>query len=117
MRRVLFHPIADGEQDEIFQWSFQTWGQPQAEDYIRGLHKHLNKLAETPGLWRPLTKRLRLGIETEVQIFVSRYRMHYVFFRKLSDDRLGMLRLIHVRRALPRKLQRELVMMAKEEQP
>lgn len=50
MRRVLFHLIADGEQDEIFQWSFQTWGQRQAEDYIRGLHKHLNELAETPGL-------------------------------------------------------------------
>jgi toxin ParE1/3/4 len=117
MRRVLFHPIADGEQDEIFQWTLQIWGQPQAEAYIRGLHQHLNQLAEMQGLWRPLAKRLSLGIETDVQIFVSRYRVHYIFFRKLSDDRLGVLRFIHVRRELPRKLQRELMRMTKDPLP
>nr|MDH4412711.1 type II toxin-antitoxin system RelE/ParE family toxin [Rhizobium sp.] len=49
MRRVLFHPIADGEQDEIYRWTVANWGQSQADVYIRGLHQHLDQLAETPG--------------------------------------------------------------------
>lgn len=114
MRGVLFHPIADGEQDEIYRWTAAKWGQPHADIYIRGLHQHLDQLAETPGLWRPLAKRLTTRLQTDQQIYVSRYRMHYVFFRKLSDGRLGVLRFINVRRHLPRKLQRELMRMARE---
>jgi toxin ParE1/3/4 len=117
MRQVLFHPIADGEQDEIYRWTVANWGRPQADVYIRGLHRHLDQLVETPGLWRPLSKRLIVRLETDQQIYVSRYRMHYVFFRKLSDNRLGVLRLIEVRRALPKKLQRELMRMTKDLMP
>lgn len=113
MRRVLFHPIADGEQDEIYQWTLKNWGQPQAEAYVRGLHQHLDQLAETPGLWRPLAKRLTIRFDTAHEIYVSRYRRHYVFFRILSDNRLGVLRLLDVRRNLPRKLQRDLMRMTK----
>ncbi len=115
MRRVLFHPIADGEQDEIYRWTVANWGQSQADVYIRGLHQHLDQLAETPGRWRPLAKRVTIRLQTDQQIYVSRYRMHYVFFRKLSDDRLGVLRFIDVRRDLPRKLQRELMRMARDQ--
>jgi plasmid stabilization system protein ParE len=114
MRHVLFHPIADGEQDEIYRWTAVRWGEPQADTYIRGLHNHLDQLAEIPSLWRPLEKRLTLTLNADHQIYVTRYRMHYVFFRKLSDNRLGVLRLIDVRRELPRKLQRELMRMTKD---
>lgn len=114
MSAVLFHPIADGDQDEIYRWTVANWGEGKAADYITGLHAHLERLAQLPGLWRPLSRRLTVLIKTDEPIYVSRYRMHYVFFRRLHDGRLGVLRLIDVRRDFPRKLRRELIQMARD---
>ncbi|MDQ0422935.1 plasmid stabilization system protein ParE [Peteryoungia aggregata LMG 23059] len=114
MGAVLFHPIADGDQDEIYRWTAENWGEGQAVAYLTGLHAHLQLLAQSPGLWRPLSSRLTVLIKTDEPIYVTRYRMHYVFFRRLPEDGLGVLRLFDVRRDMPRKLRRELIQMARD---
>lgn len=114
MGSVLFHPRADRDQDEIYQWTVTKWGEGQAAAYLAGLHAHLKRLAQSPGLWRALSSRLTVLIKTDQPIYVSRYRMHYVFFRKLSEGRLGVLRLIDVRRDMPRNVRTELARLAKD---
>ncbi|MBA4799028.1 MAG: type II toxin-antitoxin system RelE/ParE family toxin [Rhizobiales bacterium] len=114
MAIVLFHPIADRDQDDVYRWTVANWGEDQAAAYITGLHAHLDMLAQSPGLWRPLSSRLSVSIRSDEPIFISRFRIHYVFFRRLSEGRLGVLRLIDVRRDMPRKLRAELKEISKD---
>lgn len=114
MTRYLFHPIADAEQDEIFGFTRDRWGQRQAETYIRELHAHLELLAASRGLWRALPNRLGILIRSDVAIYVSRYQQHYIFFRELPSGAMGILRLIDVRRDMPKKLRVELARIARD---
>lgn len=108
MRQYLFHPIADAEQDEIFLSTRERWGQGQAEFYVDGLHAHLELLAASRGVWRALPNRMGILIRSDVMIYVSRYQRHYIFFRELQSGSMGILRLIDVRRDMPKKLRVEL---------
>ncbi|RKE85827.1 type II toxin-antitoxin system RelE/ParE family toxin [Rhizobium sp. AG855] len=114
MSRYLFHPIADAAQDEIFRSTRERWGQGQAETYIYGLHAHLELLAASRGLWRALPNRMGILIHSKVTIYVSRYRMHYIFFRELPTGAMGILMLVNVRRDMPKKLRVELTRIARD---
>jgi toxin ParE1/3/4 len=114
MRQYLFHPIADAEQDEIFRSTWERWGQHQAEAYIVGLHAHLALTASSRGLWRALPNRMGILIRSDVMIYVSRYQRHYIFFRELPSGSMGILRIIDVRRDMPKKLRVELARIARD---
>jgi toxin ParE1/3/4 len=114
MSYYLFHPIADAEQDEIFRTTRERWGQRQAETYVHGLHTHLALVAASRGLWRALPNRMGILIRSDVVIYVSRYQRHYIFFRDLPSGAIGILRLIDVRRDMPKKLRAELARIARD---
>lgn len=114
MTRYLFHPIADAEQDEIFRFTRDRWGQRQAETYIRELHAHLELLAASRGLWRALPNRMGILIHSDVTLYVSRHQRHYIFFRELPSGSMGILRLVDVRRDMPKKLRADLARIARE---
>jgi toxin ParE1/3/4 len=114
MTRYLFHPIADAEQDEIFRSTRERWGEQQAETYIIGLHAHLAVMAASRGLWRAWPDRLGIPIRSDVEIYVSRYQRHYIFFRQLPSGAMGILRLIDVRRDMPKKLRVQLARIARD---
>ncbi|WP_156378556.1 MULTISPECIES: hypothetical protein [unclassified Rhizobium] len=71
-------------------------------------------MAGSQGLWRALPNRLGILIRSEVVIYVSRYQRHYIFFRELTSDAIGILRLIDVRRDMPKKLRADLARIAGE---
>ncbi|MBB4347084.1 plasmid stabilization system protein ParE [Rhizobium cellulosilyticum] len=54
MAAYLFYTTADAAQDQIWQDTVSTWGEAQAETYIIGLHRHLDKISRHKSLWRRL---------------------------------------------------------------
>jgi len=108
MAGYLFYPPADAAQDRIWQDTVETWGEAQAIRYIQGLHAHLQRLSETPALWRKLPGKLAVPADLKLDAYLSRYERHYVFFRKLSGDRIGILSLLHDRMDVPARLAEDL---------
>ncbi|KQW31413.1 hypothetical protein ASE36_03940 [Rhizobium sp. Root274] len=89
-------------------------GPKASGNLIYELHAHLELMAGSQGLWRALPNRLGILIRSEVVIYVSRYQRHYIFFRELTSDAIGILRLIDVRRDMPKKLRADLARIAGE---
>ena len=78
---------ADGDIQEIAEFSLQRWGMARAEEYILGLHATFRMLAEFPDLGRDAGD-LRPGyrkIETAG---------HLVFYRKMRSGIL-IVRVLH----------------------
>lgn len=80
----------------------------EAQAVIRGLHAHLQTLSETPTLWRKLPGNLAVPADLKLEAYFSHYERRYVFFRKLSGDRIGVLRLLHDRMDVPVRLAEDL---------
>ena len=108
MSGYLFYPAADAAQDRIWRDSVAAWGEAQAIRYIQGLHTHLLTLSQTPALWRKLPARLAVPADLKLDAYFSRYERHYIFFRVLSGDRIGVLSLLHDRMNIPVRLAEDL---------
>ncbi len=84
-----FLPAADRQQDEIWGYTFDTWGEKQADSYIKGLHAALNGAALGKNIWRKLDHpKLR-------NVYFIRYEHHFIFFRIFSNDILGVISILH----------------------
>lgn len=108
MAGYLFFPTADVAQDHIWRDTVEAWGEAQAVRYIEGLHAHLQILSKTPALWRKLPGRLAVPADLKLDAYFSRYERHYVFFRVLSGDRIGVISLLHDRMDVPVRLAEDL---------
>jgi plasmid stabilization system protein ParE len=108
MAGYLFYPPADAAQDRIWNDTVEKWGEAQAIRYVTGLHQHLQFLSETPPLWRKLPGNLAIATDLKVDVYFSHYGRHYVFFRKLSGDRIGVVSILHDRMDVPVRLAEDL---------
>lgn len=97
-----FFPAANYRQDEVWQYTYEQWGQRQADRYIRGLHQMLAKVAEKRLSWRELPEM------QGTSLYFVRYERHYVFFRELSDGVIGVISILHESMDLPRRLREDL---------
>jgi toxin ParE1/3/4 len=104
----VFYPAADAQQDSIWKYTVELWGEAQAVKYINGLHAHLQRLSETKSLWRRLPDRLVVPADLRMKVYCSRYERHYVFFRELPSGKLGIMSVLHDRMDLPVRLIRDL---------
>lgn len=98
---VIFKP-ADETLDEVWQYSLENWGQKKAEEYIEGLFATIQKAASREILWRSLFKQTSLDTQ-----FVK-YQRHYIFFRELEDDLIGVISIIHEKRNIVSVLEKEM---------
>jgi len=105
----LFFPAADKAQDGIWHYTHEKWGQEQAEKYIMGLHEHIQGLADKILFWRTLPESLVVPADLDVQAYFSRYEHHYIFFRELSGDKIGIMSLLHERADVPVRLREDFV--------
>jgi len=103
-----FYPRADAAQDKIWRDTLDTWGEAQAETYIRGLHAHLQRLCENRLIWRRLPQKLAVPSDITRKAYFSRYERHYIFFRELDNGDLGVMSLLHDRMDLPVRLKDDL---------
>lgn len=82
----------------IWQYTSETWGDEQADDYVGGLVSSLSRLVGKRDLWRPVKEKRFSGV------FFVRYRRHCVFFKELTDGSLGVLTILHESMDLPNRL-------------
>jgi toxin ParE1/3/4 len=82
----------------IWEYTADTWGEEQADKYVEGLVAALNDLMKNRDLWRSAKEKRFSGV------FYSRYRHHYIFFKSLTDDSLGVITILHESMDVPNRL-------------
>ncbi|WP_380872456.1 plasmid stabilization protein [Sphingomonas sp. DBB INV C78] len=91
MTTFLVSAIAGQRLDEIFAYTRETWGQDQAETYIRDLFACFERIASRALVWR--TVPAEFGVEG----FYTRCEQHYVYWRILSNGAVGIVTVLHER--------------------
>lgn len=77
--------------DDIYIYTRDTWGEAQAESYIRGLFDRFTAIAERRFLWRPIPA------EFGVDGFVCRHEHHLIYWKLLDDGTVGIVTVLHER--------------------
>ncbi len=75
--------------DEIYRYTRDTWGEAQAEIYITGLFAAFEAIETRGVISKPVPA------EFGVDGFVFRYRRHFVYWRRLSTDEIGIVTVLH----------------------
>ena len=102
MSKYVFFKPANETLDEVWRYSLDNWGQKKAEEYIDGLFAMIQKAASREILWRGLRE------QTNLEVYFVKYQRHYLFFRELEDDLIGIVSIIHERRDIVSVLEKAL---------
>jgi toxin ParE1/3/4 len=84
-------PTASQRLDEIFVYTRDTWGQDQAETYIRGLFACFERITRHDIVSRAIPAAFG------VSGYYCRYEHHYVYWRRLGDGAVGIVTILHER--------------------
>jgi len=87
---------------EIWHYTDKIWGEEQADRYIRGIYKAIEKASENKSLWRIVDHEEIRGI------FFIKYEHHYIFFRELSEGQLGIVSVLYERMDIPNRLKEDI---------
>jgi toxin ParE1/3/4 len=77
--------------DEIYRYTAETWGEAQAERYLRGLFERFEAIAARRFPWRPVVAAF--GVDG----FVCRYEQHLIYWKVLRDGDVGIVTVLHER--------------------
>lgn len=91
-------PSANERIIEIWEYTCDKWGEEQADSYITGLFNKLDEIANARHRWNPIDQ------EVLADVFFAKYRHHFIFFRELSDGRLGVISILHEQMDIPIRL-------------
>ncbi len=86
---------------EIWHYTDQTWGEKQADKYVRGLYNAFEKASSNRYSWRKVEHEDIKGI------FFVRYQHHFIFFRELSKGALGIVNVLHENMDIPNRLKED----------
>ena len=91
MSTVRVQAVAAHRIDEIYSYTKETWGEAQAERYIRGLFARFNAIAARSFPWRPIPADF--GVEG----YVARYEQHLIYWKVLANGDVGIVTVLHER--------------------
>lgn len=114
MPEYLFYPTADKAQDGIWDYTCDKWGERQARKYINDLHVHLQALADKEIFWHLLPKKILTPEDLDIKTYLSKYEFHFIFFRELSDNNIGIMSILHDRSDMPVRLNKDFTLILKE---
>lgn len=77
--------------DDIYVYTRDTWGEEQADRYIRGLFERFDEIASRKIPWRAIPA------DFGVDGFYCRHEHHYIYWRLLSDGAVGVVTVLHER--------------------
>jgi len=89
MTKFVIQQAADHRLDEIYAYTLETWGEEQAEIYVRGLFNKFQEIVDHKIPWR------QIPAEFEVDGYFTRYEHYYIYWRVLSDKRVGIVTILH----------------------
>lgn len=91
MSQVCIQEAASWRLDEIYRYTRERWGEPQAERYLTGLFDAFDRIESHGVASRPVPA------EFAVQGFFFRYERHFVYWRRLSNGDIGIVTILHER--------------------
>ena len=100
MAARIFHAAKEGLL-EIWAYTERTWGEEQADRYVRDLVDAINHAHQARHTWRPVSDRALIGV------FFFRHDHHYIFFRELSAEVLGVMAILHENMDIPARLRED----------
>jgi toxin ParE1/3/4 len=77
--------------DEIYRYTRDSWGEAQADRYMRGLFDRFADIAARRVPWRAIPA------EFGVDGWFSRHERHFIYWRLLSDGAVGIVTVLHER--------------------
>lgn len=77
--------------DEIYRYTRKRWGARQAERYITGLFTAFERIESHGVISKPVPA------EFGVEGYFFRYERHFVYWRRRSDGRIGIVTVLHER--------------------
>lgn len=83
--------VAGHRLDEIFRYTSEQWGEPQAEHYIRGMFARFEAITAREFPWQPIPA------DFGVNGFVCRYERHFIYWKLLDDGAVGIVTILHER--------------------
>jgi len=89
--QVRIQEAASWRLDEIYRYTRERWGEPQAERYITGLFEAFDRIESHGVASRPIPA------EFGVPGFFFRYERHFVYWRRLSNGDIGIVTILHER--------------------
>lgn len=89
--QVRFQEAASYRLDDIYRHTRDRWGEPQAERYITGLFDAIAGIASHQTPSRPIPAEF--GIDG----YFFRYERHVVYWRRLSNEDIGIVTILHER--------------------
>ena len=87
MRKFVMRPRAAADLEGIWLYTFETWGEEQADRYLRQLHRAIQLLGPEPDRGRS-RKQIKPGY---FSIHIGRHVAFYVF----TDEIVGIVRVLH----------------------
>ena len=77
--------------DEIYRYTRETWGEAQAELYIRSLFDRFQAIVDRRTTWRPVPA------EFGVDGYVCRHEAHFIYWKILANGEVGIVTVLHQR--------------------
>jgi toxin ParE1/3/4 len=75
--------------DEIHHYSVTRWGSKQADLYISSLFQTFNLVASGQVVSKPIPA------EFEVNGFFTKHKKHFIYWRYLSNQEIGIVTILH----------------------
>ena len=91
MKSYFIEASANAAIDDLYAYTFERWGDEQADKYLSGLFARFEAIVSKEVLWRPVPP------EFEIEAWVSRYEHHYIYWKQLDDGRVGIMAILHER--------------------
>ena len=86
---------------EIWDYTERTWGEEQADTYVRDLVVAINATCDARHAWRPVLDNALIGV------YFIRHQHHYIFFRELSTGGVGVINILHENMDIPARLKED----------
>ena len=100
--RKLIYPSANRQLIDIWLWSYDHFGEKQADKYIDGIHAVIDGIHNTKYSWRTLKRKEFQGI------YCIKHQEHFIFFRKFDRDHIGVISVLHGKQDMLYRLQDDL---------
>jgi plasmid stabilization system protein ParE len=89
--QVRVQEAASWRLDEIYRYTRDRWGERQADRYITGL------FAAFAGIESHQTSSRPIPAEFGIEGYFFHYESHFVYWRRLSNDDIGIVTILHER--------------------
>ena len=97
MAKVILRQEAIDDLSDIWEYTVQKWSENQADIYYRTIKFACNEIGKNPNIGREYT-----GISKN--LFGFKTGKHIIFYYKISEDEIEVIRILHERMDLKNRL-------------